>query len=398
MSMLEYHEIDPFLSKCVRCGSCKAVFGLFEPSCPAGERFRFEGFYSSGKIWIARGLRDGVLDWNDPELLRKLFACTLCANCTQQCPMTVRERIIEVFEALRAEAVRRNAGPLPGHRKLKDSVVQYRNPWVQPRRRRLHSLQGLGVNILGEGTGARAPVLYFVGCTAALDPSLEPIVSGTVALLQKAQVDFGVLGEEEVCCGSVMLRIGERDLARDLARRIQRQVERLGVETVVTSCAGCYKTFTQDYPHLAPLPARVVHSGQFALELLERERIVLDASDPLRVTYHDPCHLGRHSGVYDFPRELLEAVPGVRLVEMARSRENAWCCGAGGGVRSAFPDWALETSRIRVAEAEQTGADALVTACPFCLQNLALGIQASGSRLRAYDLVAFLAGKIRSKE
>lgn len=395
--MLEYHEIDPFLSKCVRCGNCKAVFGLFEPSCPAGERFRFEGFYSSGKIWIARGLRDGVLDWEDPELVRKLFACTLCANCTQQCPMTVRERIIEVFEALRAEAVRRKAGPLSGHKKLKDSVIQYRNPWMQPRRRRTHSLKDLGVKVLGESAGAKAPVLYFVGCTAALDPSLEPIVSGTVALLQKAQVDFGVLGEEEICCGSVMLRIGERDLARDLARRIQRQVARLGVETVVTSCAGCYKTLTQDYPHLAPLSARVIHASQFVLELVVRGRIEFDRLDPVCVTYHDPCHLGRHSGVYDPPRKLLKALPGVRLIEMSRSRENSWCCGAGGGVRSAFPEWALETSRTRVAEAEQTGADALVTACPFCLQNLAVGIQASGSRMRAYDLTAILAEKIRSK-
>lgn len=394
--MLEFSEIDPFISKCVRCGTCKAVFGLFEPSCPAGERFRFEGFYSSGKIWIARGLREGVLEWDDPELLKKLFACTLCGNCTQQCPMSVRERILEVFEALRSEAVRRQAGPLPGHKKLRDSIIQYRNPWMQPRRRRTQVLQGLDVKILGRGGDEKAKVLYFVGCTAALDPSLQHIARNTVSLLRKAGVDVGILGEEEVCCGSVMLRIGDRELAGELALKNQEWLRSLGVETIVTSCAGCYKTLSQDYPSLAPLSARVVHSSAMLLELVIQGKLSLGNTGQLQLTYHDPCHLGRHCGVYDAPRELLESIPGVRLVEMPRTRENAWCCGAGGGVRSAFPEWALETSRLRVEEAEATGSEALVTACPFCLQSLVTGIQAADSRLSAFDLTDFLVEKAGS--
>ncbi|MEW6443490.1 MAG: (Fe-S)-binding protein [bacterium] len=393
--MLEYRDIDPFISKCVRCGTCKAVFGLYLPSCPAGERFRFEGFYSSGKIWAARGLKEGLLRWDDPELLKKLFACTLCGNCTQQCPMQVREKMLEVFEALRAEAVRREAGPLPGHKKLKDSLVQYRNPWMQPRRRRTHALRDLGVKILSGKDPARAAVLYFVGCTAGLDPSLEHIVRNTIALLQKAGVDFGVLGEEEVCCGSVMLRIGERELAREMARKNQEWVRKLGVKTIVTSCAGCYKTLRQDQAGLAPIPARVVHSSTFFLELVAQGRLSFQGADALRVTYHDPCHLGRHCGLYEAPRKLLKALPGVDLREMPRNRQNAWCCGAGGGVRSAFPEWAVETSRLRVEEAEATGADALVTACPFCLQNLRTGLQASQSGLAAMDLTDLLADRSR---
>jgi len=126
--VLDYREIDPYIAKCVRCGACKAVFGLFEPSCPAGEHFKFEGYYSSGKIWIARGLKEGFLQWEDPELIKKLFACTLCGNCTQQCPMTVKEKILEVFEALRAEAVKINDLPFAAHLRLKNSLIQYRNP------------------------------------------------------------------------------------------------------------------------------------------------------------------------------------------------------------------------------------------------------------------------------
>jgi len=388
--MLRFEEIDPYISKCVRCGTCKAVFGLFEPSCPAGERFGFEGFYSSGKIWIARGLREGVLGWEDPDLIKKLFACTLCGNCTQQCPMTVRERIMEVFEALRAEAVRNTGIRFPEHKRLKDSLVQYRNPWMQPRRRRNQWMRGENLKVLKPGGRERASVLYFVGCTAALDPSLQHIARNTVALLKRAGVDFGVLGEEEVCCGSVMLRVGERTLAGELAGKNLEMIRDLGVETVVTSCAGCYKTLSQDAPAFGSVSARIVHSSQLFRELRESGRLGLENRVEARVTYHDPCHLGRHCGVYEDPREMLQSGPGVSLLEMPRNRGNAWCCGAGGGVRSAFPDWALETSRARIAEARETGADFLVTTCPFCLQNLTTAVHAEGSPLELLDLTDLL--------
>ena len=369
--MLYYQDIDPYIAKCVRCGACKAVFGLFEPSCPAGDYFRFEGYYSSGKIWIARGLKEGILDWNDPELLKKLFSCTLCGSCAQQCPMSVRDKIIEVFEALRAEAVARQDLPYLAHSRLKNSLVQYRNPWMQPRKRRLHSFQKQTVKVIAPGHGERAEVLYFIGCTAALDPQLHHIVQNTLALLNKAGVDFGVLGDAEVCCGSVMLRVGQRNLAEELVEKNIKMIQESGVTTVVTSCAGCYKTLSQDYPAFGGVTARVVHSSQFLLELLQGGRLRFNKKAQGRVTYHDPCHLGRHCGVYDPPRRLLQSIPGLTLMEMPRNRENAWCCGAGGGVRSAFPEWALESSSKRIKEALATGAKTLVTACPFCLQNLA---------------------------
>jgi Fe-S oxidoreductase len=388
--MIKFEDIDPYIAKCVRCGTCKSVFGLFVPSCPAGEHFQFEGFYSSGKIWIARGLKEGVLDWEDPELARKLFACTLCGNCTQQCPMTVRERILEVFEALRAEVVQRAGTPFLAHKRLKDSLIQYRNPWMQPRRRRLHWTQELDVKVLRPGD-EKAEVLYYVGCTAGLDPSLHHVARNTVTLLRKAGVDFGILGEEEVCCGSVLIRVGERALARELAVKNLEIFRKLGVKTVVTSCAGCFKTLSQDYSVFGALPVRVVHSSAFLHELRLRGRFPSGNDARLQVTYHDPCHLGRHCGVYGPPRQLIQGLPGVSLKEMPRTRENAWCCGAGGGVRSAFPEWALESSRARVREAEETGAGVLVTACPFCLQNLATALQAEKSPLELLDLTDLLA-------
>jgi len=393
--MLEYADIDPYLAKCVRCGSCRTIFGLSRPACPSGEEFKFEGFFSSGRIWIARGLKEGALEWDDPELVKKLFACTLCGNCTQQCPMTVRERIMEVFETLRAEIVDRGGTPFLAHRRLKDSLVQYRNPWMQPRRRRSQRLSDGNVRILRPDSGDKAEVLYFVGCTAALDSSLKHIARNTVDLLNKAGVDFGLLGEEEVCCGSVALRIGERALVRELASINLEMIEKTGAKTVVTSCAGCFKTLSQDYSHYGQLSARVVHSSEYILELLEAGRLSLIGGTKRDITYHDPCHLGRHCGIYDAPREILRCLPGISLREMVRCKENSWCCGAGGGVRSAFPDWALESSKKRILEAEQTGANLLVTACPFCLQNLSTGIQAGGTPLELMDLTDLVKDLLR---
>jgi heterodisulfide reductase subunit D len=135
----------------------------------------------------------------------------------------------------------------------------------------------------------------------------------------------------------------------------------------------------------------VIHSSQYLLELHEAGRLKADRETVVEVTYHDPCHLGRHCGVYDPPRKLLESLPGVKLTEMSRNRENTWCCGAGGGVRSAFPDWALQSSRARIEEARATGSSLLVTTCPFCLQNLTTGAQSVDSSIQLADLTEILA-------
>jgi heterodisulfide reductase subunit D len=247
------------------------------------------------------------------------------------------------------------------------------------------------IRILAPDGSAKVEVLYFVGCTAALDPALQHIAQNTAALLKKTGVDFGVLGEEEICCGSVFLRIGERALARDLAEKNLEMFERLGATTVVTSCAGCFKTLSEDYIAFRDLPVRVVHASQYLLELREAGYLAAGKETAVEVTYHDPCHMGRHCGVYDPPRELVKSLPGVQLREMKRNRENAWCCGAGGGVRSAFPDWALQSSRARIEEAQATGAGFLVTTCPFCLQNLTTAAQAENASIQLVDLTLLLA-------
>lgn len=382
--MISYEEAVNWLKRCVRCGTCKYVFGTYEPSCPAGEFFGFESFFSSGKLWMGGGLAEGRLDWKEEGLLEALYACTTCANCQTQCQLAHADHIVEVFEALRAEAFKQGAAPLAAHKAIIESIRNHKNPWGQPARRRDRWARNLDV----PRSGGR--ILYYVGCTAALDPQIQVVARDTVRIFTKLGLDFMILGNDEVCCGSVAIRVGERDLARSLAEHNIRTFNNLGVETIVTSCAGCYKTLTQDYPYFGHIEPEVLHTSQFLDRLLKSGKLRMTGTVPLRVTYHDPCHMGRHTRVFDAPRSVLKAVPGIRFREMDRIRENAWCCGAGGGVRSGFPELASQTSLKRVTEAEATGAEAVVSTCPFCFQNVAAGLSRAGSSLRMLDLTALV--------
>ena len=213
-------------------------------------------------------------------------------------------------------------------------------------------------------------MLYFRGCTAR--EKQTDISEATERLLNLAGVDYHVL-EDEKCCGSVLLRTG---FQKEAERQIEKNTEVLKDEKIITSCAGCYKTLKDDYDGLD-----VVHISQFLNELISKNKLNFTKSD-LDVTYHDSCHLGRHSNVFEEPRNVIESV--ANLVEMKNSREESLCCGAGGGVKSAYPEIADEMAESRIGQAKQTGCRRLVTSCPFCKLNL------ENDELEVLDLTEFL--------
>jgi len=217
-------------------------------------------------------------------------------------------------------------------------------------------------------------MIYFQGCTAR--EKLKRISESTQELLDKCKVEYTVLEDEE-CCGSVLLRTGFREDARET---MQKTYQKLQGEKVVVSCAGCYRTFTEDYPEVLGVEVEVVHISQLLKDLLSE--LHLERED-LKVTYHDPCHLGRHRGEYQAPRSVIQEK--AELVEMDKNREEARCCGSGGGVKSAYPELSLDMATRRVEDAQKTGADLLVTCCPFCLLNLE-----SAGKMRVLDLTEFL--------
>jgi heterodisulfide reductase subunit D len=166
---------------------------------------------------------------------------------------------------------------------------------------------------------------------------------------------------------------------------------------MITSCAGCFKTIKHDYPKTGKLNFEVKHTLEFIIDLIESGKLKLKNEVKMKVTYHDPCHLGRHSSVYDAPRKLLNLIPGVELIEMERTRENSRCCGAGGGLKSGYPDIQNKISQTRIKEAEATGATELVSACPFCYQGLQVGIQALDSKLTMRDITDLVVMAIEDK-
>jgi heterodisulfide reductase subunit D len=227
-------------------------------------------------------------------------------------------------------------------------------------------------------------ILYWRGCMSRL--RVRSIADSTEKLLSKMGVEYDTLGEGEGCCGSVLKRTGQVEAALAVAKDTAKRIKGKGFTEVVTSCPGCYRTMANEYKaYFGEAPFRVEHISQF---LYKRRELLKGHLRPmnLRVSYHDPCHLGRHMGVYEEPRDLIRMVPGVKLIEFKHNREKSVCCGSGGGVRSVLPELTLEVAKTVLEEMPEVNI--LVTACPFCNYNL----QESGKRtkLQVLDLPEFI--------
>ncbi len=381
---------------CTRCGECTATCPTggeaqdVEMVTPRGKILRLRELYRSqyGLRALLLGPREvpkGALE----ELSSRAYECTICGQCRTVCPAHLDT--IAMWENMREFLVANGVGPMPEHQQIVKSIENYENPWMQPRTQRSRWARKLDKDVrVKDALKEHSDVLYFVGCTAAYDPNIKSMALDTATVLSKAGVDFGTLGNDEGCCGSTLLRTGLLEQARGMAERNIERFERAAPSVILTSCAGCYKTLRQDYPKVGKLPAKVVHITTFVDELLRSGRLVPTKRVEGTVAFHDPCHLGRHNLLYDEPRRILGSIPGLKLVEMERNREEARCCGAGGGVKTAFPDLASKISMMRVEDAERAGADILATSCPFCYQSLSASIDAKGSRLRMTDLMELL--------
>jgi heterodisulfide reductase subunit D len=218
---------------------------------------------------------------------------------------------------------------------------------------------------------------------------MQKVALATARVLGAAGVDFGILGREEICCGSTAMRVGMKDVFLTQAGRNIDKLNSLGVSAIITACAGCFGIMKHEYPKVAPFDIEVLHASE-ALDSLIRDGKLQPGRVERKVTYHDPCHLARHGGVVDAPRSVLAAIPGIEVVEMARIGTNSRCCGGGGGLRTGHTDTAVAIAGERQTEALETGAEALVTCCPFCEMNLT-DAAAAGAGLPVIDLVELVA-------
>ena len=234
----------------------------------------------------------------------------------------------------------------------------------EARDRRADWAKELSVKTFTEGT----EVLYFPCCYPSYDSRLKKVAIATVNILNRAGVDFGILGPKENCCGESIRKTGDEELFRHLARENIKTFIDNGVKKILVSSPHCYHTFKNEYPEFK-VNFEVIHVSQYLFELINEGRLELTKEYSKKVTYHDPCYLGRHNGIYDEPREVLKKVPGLELVEMAESREDSLCCGGGGGGIWMDVPKAERFSDLRLEQAIEVGAEVLVTSCPYCITN-----------------------------
>jgi heterodisulfide reductase subunit D len=373
-------EYDDLLRQCVTCGSCRYVQQEWSRCCPSGEFGKFETYYLGGKNQLIRGLRRGEIKW-DRSVVSRLFMCMLCGACQVNCQVPeIHHYAMDWLEAAREEAVKQGFGPMPKSQRFGEWIAKERNPYIEANKDRLKWLT------TSTQLPAKAEIVYFVGCTASYRQ--KNIANATFNVMKNAGVDFTIM-KDEWCCGSPTQRTGQRKISEEVAKHNVESILRTGAKTVITSCSGCYRTIKEDYKerYHMPLDLEIIHSSAYALDIIKKGKLKLGKELPKKVTYHDPCHLGRHMGVYEEPRELLAMIPGIELIEMPRNRQWAWCCGSGAGVKADFPDLANFASAERVKEAINTGAEILTSACPFCYRGLRDGADHESLNIEVYDVI-----------
>ncbi len=290
-----------------------------------------------------------------------IWRCTTCGSCPQRCPRGVGT--IEASLSLRRIAWGAGISPAPIHT-VNVSLGAEGNPLREAREKRADWAKGLSVKTFTEGT----EVLYFPGCYPSYDSRLRKVAIATVNILNRAGVDFGILGPKENCCGESIRKTGDEQLFRHLARENIKTFIDNGVKKILVSSPHCYHTFKNEYPEFK-VNFEVIHVSQYLFELINEGRLELTKEYGKKITYHDPCYLGRHNGIYDEPREVLKKVPGLELIEMAESREDSLCCGGGGGGIWMDVPKSERFSDLRLEQAIEVGAEVLVTSCPYCITN-----------------------------
>lgn len=332
--------------------------GFCERGCPVYQSMKIKTLSMKGRNRTMLGLIQGRFEIT-PAVVQAAFECTLCGNCDRWCSLKNTEHT----RAFREFLLKHGIEPMKEHSSILASIKSYGNPWFQPRSARNRWSRGLDIPKAAPG---RQEVIFFAGCTSSVTRQLNSGLAASAKLLKKAGIDFAIMGQDEPCCGSTLLRVGQTDSFRQLSADNVKKFKALGVKRIVTACPGCYTTLKKTMEDSGS-GIEVTHVSTEIAHLVREGRLKVNRSSD-RVTYHDPCHLGRLGGIFEEPREIVSAV--AQLVEMPNNRYEARCCGAGAGLQSAFPKLSKDLASKRVAEAKATGATTIVTSCPFCETQL----------------------------
>lgn len=355
------------MDACTRCGQCQEWCDAFtgeENTSPRQRLNLYRRWLKSQRLPRplaalvgGRKLKPEEID----RLTQGVFRCTMCARCREVCPVKIDT--LRLWYSMREDLVSRGAYP-PNLNKLREGVDQQHNVYSYPNEERATWLDFMGDAPEGIAGKRTADIIYFVGCVASYSPAVQSIPQAMAQLLVRAGLDFTILGEEEWCCGFPLLSAGMSQAAREVMAHNLETVKGTGARVMAFTCPSCFRTWREYYQQHLP-GVEMLHSTML-LERLLREGKLPVGRLPLKVTYHDPCDLGRNSGIYRAPRQALRAIPGLELVEMGEHGSKAHCCGGGGDLEVSDPDLGAAISVNVLGVVQRTGAQALVTACQQC--------------------------------
>jgi Fe-S oxidoreductase len=412
---LEQYKED--MGMCCRCSTCKfiplqKIKGKdFTYVCPSIAKYNFHAYSGGGRVNIGSAALKNGMKYTD-KLLDVVYNCQMCGGCDISCKYAMDMEVLEPIYEFRKQCIadgKTNPALVKTVAAFKKTgstvpVTGKRGAWSD----------GLKIK---DASKEKVDVLYFVGCQTSYNQDLWKLAKATAKILQKAGVDFGILGDAEICCGSRIYQMGYEEDFLAQSKKLLALIKKTGAKTIVTGCADCYHAFKVLYEKFGlKSGVEVVHISEYIDRLIKDKKLKLTKKVNLSVTYHDPCRLGRlgepwvkwdgkripgdrfvfepqkpyrrgAKGVYEPPRDIIKAIPGIRFTEMTRIKEYAWCCGAGGGVSESNPEFATWTGQERIKEAVSTGAEAMVTTCPWCEKTFNDAIKASGSSLKIYDIV-----------
>ena len=412
---LEQYQGD--MGMCCRCSACKFIpmqkvkGAEYSYACPSIARYNYHAYSGGGRLNIGAAMLKNGFNYTD-KLLDIVYNCQMCGACGVSCNYAMDMEVLEPINEFRLKCVEDGkTNPaldkvIAGLRKTGSMVPakSKRGDWAA------------GLNIK-DATKEKVDVLFHVGCQTSFNKDMWKLAKATAKILQKAGVNFGIAGDAETCCGGRAYQMGYKEDFLKQAKKNMSMIKKAGGKTLVTGCADGYQAFKVLYDKFdLKGNLEVLHISEYIDRLIKAGKLKMKKKVNISVTYHDPCRLGRlgepwihwegkkvpgdrfvfdppkeyrrgTKGVYEPPRDVLKSIPGIKLTEMTRIKEYSWCCGAGGGVNESNPDFAKWTAHERIKEAVSTGAEAIVTACPWCEKTFNEALKESGSSLKVYDIV-----------
>jgi len=359
MELKDNPELREQLYRCSKCGYCRDTVSDelgFYHVCPVYKNLRMEHYSGRGRTTVALGLSEGKIRLSKP-LSEVLYTCLSCGACKEICPEKID--VCEITRRMREELLKKKIQP-PKITKLQTALKNTHNLFGEENSRTKWAEE---LKLPQKGK-----ILYFAGCSASY--SYPKTARACVKILQKSEGDVAYLGEKEWCCGAPVFWSGNKKLFEEIVKHNLREIKASGAKEVIFGCAVCYSMFKTHYAEVSHVPFEVTHISQSIARALKQGKLEFKKPLTKKVTYHDPCHLGREEKVFEQPRKVIKSIPGVKYREMERNRRAAWCCGEGVVVNALHPDLTRKISAERIEEARRAGAEAIITCCPGCVATL----------------------------